>query len=323
MPKRSNTAIGIDVGGTFMKAALVTSAGDVLAKESVSTEADGGPDHMIARMAELVRRMKAVARAKSERPKAVGLGMPGTLSHREGIVYAPPNLPGWKNVPVAKLLSDAVGLSVILDNDANCAALGEYVRGAGRGTRHMVLLTLGTGIGGGMILEGKVWRGADASAGEWGHTIVHIEGRQCSCGQNGCLEAYASASSTAMRAAELIVAGEESVLKQILDRGEQLTAEDVVAAAERGDDVARRVWQETCKYLAVACRNIQHAIDPERIILAGGMSAAGRHLLDGVTESIAQFGSKMIVRAPDIRLAELGNDAGFIGAALCACGRAD
>lgn len=318
MRQRQHIAIGIDVGGTYIKGGVVTAAGEVLAKDALDSESDRGPEHMIARMADLVRRMEAEAKSLSRRPTAVGLGMPGTINHREGIVLSPPNLPGWKNVPVARLLSDSAGLSVILDNDANCAALGEHVRGAGRGTRHMVLLTLGTGVGGGVILDGRLWRGADDSAGEWGHTVVDIEGRQCGCGQYGCLEAYASASSTAVRAAELVVAGEESILKEVLDRGEPLTSEHVLAAAERGDDVAGRIWQETCKYLGIACMNIQHAINPERVILGGGMSAAGNILLNGVKEAIAHFGSKLLARPPDVRLAELGNDAGFIGAALCA-----
>jgi glucokinase len=311
-----NNAIGIDVGGTNIKAGLVAATGQVLARQSIPTKAENGVEHMIALMAELAGRLRGSTEAAKHPPTAIGLGMPGTLSHLRGIVFAPPNLPGWRNVPVVELLQKATGLRVVLENDANCAAVGEHLCGAGQGARHLVLLTLGTGIGGGLILDGKLWRGADESAGEWGHVIVQIDGRLCNCGQRGCLEAYASASSTAARAVERIRSGQPSSLKATLDSGVEVTAETVLMAAGAGDELAQSVWQETCDYLAIACLNIQHSINPQRIVLAGGMSVAGERLLDPVHRAVERIGSKLIASPPDIRLSRLGNDAGIIGAAL-------
>ncbi|MEK6644231.1 MAG: ROK family protein [Planctomycetota bacterium] len=311
MTDANKLAIGIDVGGTFIKAGLVSSRSDVVAKGELPSEAERGPDHMIGRMAELATGLlKQVPLSASL--TGIGLGIPGTLSHREGIVYSPPNLPGWRNVPVATKLAERVKLPVTLENDANCAAIAEYAGGAGRGSRHMVLLTLGTGVGGGIILDGKLWRGADECAAEIGHTIVHVGGRRCGCGQLGCLEAYASASSTAARAAEALTVGRSSSLSAL----KSLTAKDVLVAAKAGDALAREVWNDSCLYLAVACVNLHHLLNPDLIVLAGGMSAAGDDLLGPVREAVSSMGSRMINKPPKICLAKLGNDAGFIGAAL-------
>jgi glucokinase len=319
MTKRDKTAsIGLDVGGTYIKAGLVRADGTIVDKRSVETEVAHGVDRVIRRMATLVDELRQVAAGAGLTVAAVGLGMPGTLSRRHGVVIAPPNLDGWRNIPVVERLSALTGLRVVLDNDANLAALGEYRCGAGRGTRDMVMLTLGTGIGGGVIINGQLWHGAGENAGEFGHTIVHVGGRRCACGQLGCLEAYASAANTGARAAEAIAAGEQSSLKQLLDRGEILEAHHVLEAADAGDALARRVWTDTCRYLAVGCINVQCALDPERIVLAGGMSAAGDRLLMPVREAIAALGAATLGAKAQVCIAELGNDAGFLGAALAA-----
>ncbi len=312
-------AIGVDLGGTMIKGGLVTQDGRVLARASIATEAEGGVDHVIDRMVGLIKRFRREADSRSLTVEAVGLGAPGTLDRRRGIVVAPPNLQGWLNVPIVERIASALGLArerVLLDNDANNAALGEYLCGAGRGVGDMVMLTLGTGIGGGIILGGKPWHGAGDNAGELGHMIVHAGGRRCQCGQQGCLEAYASAGSTAARARERIAAGEPSSLKEILDRGGQIGADDVVEAVSAGDVLAMQVWEETCRYLAVGCINIQHALSPGRIVLAGGMSGAGEWLVRPVVEAMAALSSRMLGDPPEIRVAELGNDAGLIGSAL-------
>jgi glucokinase len=182
----------------------------------------------------------------------------------------------------------------------------------------MAMLTLGTGIGGGVVLNGGLWRGRHENAGELGHKIVVPEGRACKCGQRGCLEAYASASTTAKRAEELVAAGRKSSLGDVVARGEKLTSKHVCAAARAGDVLAREVWDETCKLLAVACVNLQHTLNLERIILAGGMSAAGDDLLRPVREHFERQMWADIGDRPEIVLAEMGNDAGFVGAAYLA-----
>ena len=308
-------AIGIDVGGTDIKGGLVTSDGMIVEKQTIATEVSGGVDHVIGRMADMIERFRQSA-AQSMAIEAVGLGMPGTLSRRRGLVIAPPNLKGWRNVPVVERVSSAVGLRVVLDNDANNAALGEYLCGAGRGVRDMVMLTLGTGIGGGIILDGRLWHGADENAGELGHMIVHAGGRRCGCGQLGCLEAYASASATAARAMERLAAGESSSLSEALDRGEPIQAHHVVEAVLAGDGLATQIWEETCRTLAVGCISIQHALSLDRIVLAGGMSAAGERLRGPVVEAMRELSSRMLGDPPEVRIAELGNDAGLVGSAL-------
>jgi glucokinase len=307
-------AIGIDLGGTAIKGGLVASDGTIIEKDSVATEASGGPEHVLRRIADMISRFQSEV---NERPLlGAGVGAPGILSHSRGVVIAPPNLDGWKNVPIVEHIHAATGLRIVLENDANNAAWAEFVCGAGRGTKHMVMLTIGTGIGGGVIIDGRLYRGAFENAGELGHTIVQYDGRPCNCGQRGCLEAHASAANTAARVTERILAGEPSALKAVLDRGDVIDTQLIAQAASDGDALSLSVWTETCRYLAIACINIQHAFNPERIVLAGGMSEAGELLRGKVLEACAELASPTLGPPPEIKTAVLGNDAGFVGAAL-------
>lgn len=316
--RRSAFAIGIDVGGTDIKAGLVRGDALVVEHRVIPTQAGDPSEKTLDRISRLVGELADTGRAEGAPIIGVGVGIPGSIRSAAGAVVSPPNLPGWGEVAVVAPLARATGLPVFLDNDANCAVLGEFWHGAGRGVRDMAMFTLGTGIGGGLILNGALWRGRFENAGELGHTIVEIDGRPCKCGQRGCLEAYASASTTALRVVERLAGGEESSLREVHERTGTLTARDVHTAVQAGDALARKVWDQTCRYLAVACVNLQHTVNFERIVLAGGMSAAGVDLLDRVR---AHFGRLMwpdIGDRPAIQLAELGNDAGFIGAAYLA-----
>jgi len=316
-------AVGVDIGGTDIKAGMVASDQTILERRIIPTEASGGPDHVIRRVIDLSNDFKQAAGRRGVRLAGVGIGAPGSIRAARGTVVAPPNLPGWTEVAMVEPVSRAVGTPVTLDNDANAAAVGEFWCGAGRGTRDMAMLTLGTGIGGGVVLSGTLWRGRNENAGELGHKIVIPEGRTCKCGQRGCLEAYASAATTAQRAEELLAAGRKSTLGAVVARGEKLTSKHICAAARTGDELAREVWDETCRLLAVACVNLQHTLNFERIILAGGMSAAGADLLNPVREHFERQMWADIGDRPEIVLAELGNDAGFVGAAYLALQKAD
>lgn len=309
-------AIGIDVGGTRIKAGVVDADGRVRARRIIDSVAHRGPDAMLADITDLARAL--ADESNDDPPVGIGVGLPGAVDHAAGIVRNPPNLPGWREMHVAARLRKATGLPTFIDNDANVAALGEQRGGAGRGIANMVMLTLGTGVGGGIILDGRLLRGAFGTAGELGHTIIVPGGRQCGCGQHGCLEAYASASNIARQVAEAIQAGEASSCGDVLAARGTLDAEDVARAATKGDVVSARVWDEACERLAVACVNIQHTLNPRRIVLAGGLTAAGQQLLGPIRRHFSALTWRDVKDQPDIVLGELGDDAGVIGAASLA-----
>jgi glucokinase len=237
------------------------------------------------------------------------LATPGPLDRREGRIVRTANLPGWKDVPIRDPLRGKTGLPVTLENDANAAAFGEYCSGAGRGDKDLVMLTLGTGVGAGVILNGRILHGHFGNAAELGHMIVVVDGLPCPCGQRGCLEQYASATAIVHRAAQYRDSHGAVTL---------LRAEDVANGAANGDPLCGRVWDEACLSLAVACVNIQHAFNPAKIVLGGGMSLAGHMLLDRVRRFFREQAWSLHTDAPEIVLAQLGPDAGVIGAAMLA-----
>lgn len=310
--------IGIDLGGTNIKAGVFDGAGELVYRCAIETEAEQGFEHVFGRLVQFVDDCIRAAALTKRDIAAIGYGTPGPMSHREGIVYASPNLPGWKNIPLRDKFTAATGLPVVLDNDANVAAYGEFAAGAGRGTRDMVMLTLGTGIGGGIVLDGELLRGAFDNAAEIGHVVVVPNGRPCPCGQRGCLERYGSANAVAERFVEAVQAGAESALKSRLDAGETLTSVDVARAAQAGDALAARIWDETCLYLAIACLNIQHMLNPECVVLGGGLIRAGDQLLGPTRGHFDRQVWNIAQDFPRIELATLGDDAGIIGAATLA-----
>ena len=310
--------VGIDLGGTNIKGGVCDEHGRLLSRHSIDTEADRGADHVLGRMKLLVDELCAQGRRDRRQIVGVGVGAPGPMSHAQGIIYAAPNLPGFVNYPLRERFGALTGLRVVLENDANAAAFGEFATGAGRAVRSMVMLTLGTGIGGGVILDGKLWRGHFDNAGEVGHMLVVPNGRPCPCGQRGCFERYASANAVAERLAEAVQAGEDSLLKPNVLAGEPFDARDVLAAIDRGDALAARIWDETCFYLAVSVVNLRHLLNPELVVFAGGLTNAGARLLEPTQAHFDRLSWKIAPDAPQIALATLGTDAGTIGAALLA-----
>jgi glucokinase len=309
--------IGIDLGGTHIKSGVVDAAHNVVCRREVDTEAQLGFEHVFRRLVELVRALQSDAPA-GERIAGIGIGVPGPLSHAQGLIHRAPNLPGWVNVPMREMFSKATGLPVCLDNDASAAGFAEFLGGAGAGVSSMVLLTLGTGIGGGIVLDGRVWRGAFDNAGEIGHTIIVPGGRQCPCGQAGCLERYASANAVVERLVEAVRGGEPSGLLAPGDAASDLSAVDVERAALAGDRLAARIWDEACYFLALTCVNLQHTLNIERVILAGGLINAGQNLLSPVRRHFERLAWKIAPDRPTIELARLGDSAGLIGAAALA-----
>jgi glucokinase len=308
-------AIGIDLGGTNLKVAVVDADGRALAKDTQECDVARGPEHVMAQMGAICEELLRHADCPRQQVRGVGLGTPGPLDLDKGEIVWAANLPGWRNVPIRDSLSRVLRLPVILENDANAAAFGEFWAGAGRDHGDMVLLTLGTGVGSGVIVDGKLLRGHFENAGELGHWIMDAEGLPCPCGQRGCLEQYASASAVGRRALAAIEEGAKTTLRALREQGVAITSREVAAAARAGDPLARSVWDDACKFLALACVNIQHAFNPALIVLGGGLAEAGDFLLGRVRDKFREYTWKLHNDQPQIALAQLRSDAGMIGAA--------
>lgn len=307
--------IGIDLGGTFIKFVLVDREGSSDDVFELPTP-DSGADAVALQMAAGARQAMESRGLSLKDVTGVGIGSPGPLNISEGIVRAMPNIPGMNNVPLRDMVGDRLRLPVVLENDANAAAYGEYLCGAGRGTHDMVLLTLGTGVGSGIILGGKILHGSHEMGAELGHLILVPGGEECGCGQRGCLERYCSARYMAERATRRIERdAPDTSLREILDKKGEIDARDINEARRAGDAFAAEVWDEMARYLAQGCVDICRIFDPDKIILAGGMTRAGDDLLDPVREHFAELHWSMTETMTELVIASLGADAGAIGAA--------
>ncbi len=310
--------VGIDLGGTNIKIGCFDSQLRLICKTSMATEADMGPKVVVERICQTIEKLLADTNLSLDDVSAVGMGCPGPARYSEGIIEAATNLPKFKNVPFRNMLSEKLGKAVVFENDANVACWGEFVMGAGKGVENMVFFTLGTGIGGGIINKGKLLAGGGDNASELGHMIIYPDGRLCNCGQRGCVEAYASASWTAIRATEAIEAGAQSSLKKVLEQKGQITSKDVYEHLAAGDELAKKITDETAKALAIVCVNILHTTEPQRIVFAGGMIAAGEPLLNRIKDYFNEQIWSLKKETVEICFATLGEDAGIIGAAALA-----
>ena len=310
--------VGVDIGGTNLRAGLVPFAGgEPAGMMSAPTRAEAGAGRVVDRVAEMIRAaMEAVGAGDGEGGVAgVGVGVPGPLDRERGIVIETPNL-GWREVPLRDMIARRLGLPVALDNDANCAAYGEWWLGAGRGADRLVGLTLGTGIGGGIVLGGEIYHGASDAAGEVGHMSVHFAGRRCACGSRGCVEAYASGPAIAARAIEGLATGGDTALAALVaEDPDRVTAEAVCDAAAAGDDYAARILEETARILAVAVANLVHLFNPDMIVIGGGVAAAGSLLFDPLRAEVRRRAFRSATDVCRIVPAELPETAGIIGAA--------
>jgi len=314
----SEMFVGIDLGGTNIKMGLFDSQLKLVHKTSVSTQADMGPEIVIDKMVETVEKLLGAGGVSLEDVTAVGIGTPGPANYSEGVIIKSTNMPKFKNVPICRILNEKLGKPIVFDNDANVACWGEYAVGAGKGVKDMVFFTLGTGIGGGIISNGELVHGCAENAAELGHMIIYPDGRACNCGQKGCVEAYASADSTARRAAEAIEGGAESSLKKVLDEKGRITSKDVYQHLATGDKLAKEITDDTAKALAITCINMLHTTEPKRIVFAGGMIAAGEALLNRIQDYFDEQIWTLKKEAVEICFATLGEDAGIIGAAALA-----
>jgi glucokinase len=311
--------VGVDVGGTTIKGGVVDDDGRPLSSVSLATEAAKGQEHGLERMCEVVRQAAKAASLQLDQITAIGVATPGTMDIPAGIIIDPPNLKPWHNVPVRQHIHSKFGLPTAFQNDANAAAYGEYWVGAGKGTRSMVLFTLGTGVGCGIIIHDSILEGEHSHGAEAGHMKIELSNpRQCGCGRFGCLEAYASATAVVNRTKEGLNAGSASTLRRVLEQQGDLTARDIFEGAKAGDELARRIVEETAYFLAVGAMNMMHIVDPDMVVFGGGMIAAGEPFLRRIRDHVKALAFPVPAEKTQIRSARLGTDAGFIGAAGCA-----
>jgi glucokinase len=313
---QSQRYVGLDVGGTTMKAAVVDDSGRAAPDVSLPTEPERGQDAGLATMCETVRLAIVAANLKSADIAAIGVATPGTMDLKTGYILEPPNLKPWRDVPVRDHIANEFKKPTAFQNDANAAAMGELWVGAGAGARSLVLFTLGTGIGGGIIWNGEVLEGEHSHGAELGHTKIEMTNpRECGCGKRGCLEAYASATAVVKRTQERLANDTASVLHA---RGGELTARDIFDAAKAGDRLSMRIVDETAAILALAAANLMHVIDPEMVVFGGGMIDAGDWFLEMIRKHVPTYAFPVPAAKTKVCFAKLGSDAGFIGAAACA-----
>jgi len=312
--------VGVDLGGTSINVGVLPyEGGQVLGMRSMPTNSDHGAKFVVDRMVEMIRGSMADASREAGIPEdgiiGIGLGSPGPLDRKTGTVIETPNL-GWRNFPLRDLISNSIGLPAELDNDANCATIGEWWMGEGKGTSTLVGVTLGTGIGGGIVLDGRVFHGAADVAGEVGHMTIDSTGRKCKCGNYGCLEAYASGPAIAARAIEGLETGETSLLPSIVGGDlSRVTAETVYEAIIAGDLYAKEVMRETAKFLGAGLANLINLLNPEMVVISGGVTRAGEHLFEPLRAQIRRRAFRHAEESCRIVSTSLSGMAGVIGAA--------
>jgi glucokinase len=316
-----NYYIGIDLGGTNLRAAIAdTDTGHVFHQRKCPTLAAEGQEAVILRIVQLIRELIQADRLPSGTIKGIGIGVPGTPDIETGVIQILPNLPGkWLNVPLQAIIEEQVQLPVALINDVRAITLGEWTFGAGRGAETLVCLAIGTGIGGGVVVNGQFHLGIGGTAGEFGHQVVEVDGLPCSCGGKGCLELYASGPAIAAMGVKEVMHGHTTRIGKLVNQDlNQINVGTIVQAALEGDQIAMEILQRAGRYLGIVVGNILCAISPQKVILGGGVSAAGNLLLEPILQTVKERVHLIPVEKVQFVFAELGIDSGLLGAALWA-----
>ena len=302
-----------------MMAAVITTDGRMLASDVCPTRANEGVSSVIERLCKTIDELLSQDITEIYEPGGIGIACAGGIDTARGMITQSPNLPDWHDIPLVEIVKEKYNVDAYLINDASAAALGEHRFGAGKGISNLVMVTLGTGIGGGIIINGELYLGASGSAAEIGHMIIDVNGPACACGSNGCLESFASGKAVARNAINRIKQGEESSLPSIVDgKIEAITSEDVGAAAKDGDDLALDVFSRAAYYLGIGMVNLVNIFNPEMIILGGGMVEQFDLLVKSAREVMSERAFKIAAQAVEIKAAQLGNEAGVYGAAAYA-----
>lgn len=303
--------VGVDLGGTKIYTALVDLEGNIVKEKVVETLASEGQEAVSERILDTIANV--IAGVDNELIKAIGVGSPGPLDAKKGIIFEPSNLP-FKNYEIVKTIKDRFNLPTYLDNDANVATLAEFMFGAGKGTENMVYITVSTGIGGGAVINGKLYRGNTANALEVGHMTVSKEGPRCGCGNVGCAESFASGTAIGKRAKEAVASKVATSLKKYND----VTAKEVFIEAAEGDAEAKRILDNALYYLGITVGNVMTHLDPEKVVMGGGVINGGDIVIETVKKVVAERCLSVFAENCSIEKAKLGGQAGVLGAAALA-----
>lgn len=309
--------VGIDLGGTTVKGALVAGTGEILQEIRIETE-QYSSDRLLEQVVETIQTLRSDDRAGG-RTAAVGIGIPGLVNRKSKRIEVMPNLPPLSDIDIITELSSQSGLPVFIDNDANAAAYAELQTGAARGRRDVFFVTLGTGIGSGLIIDGKIYRGATGFAGEFGHMTIDPEGIECGCGNIGCLETIASGPNIVRRTRERLYRDRTSSLSRLaIPRDRELTAEDIARAASEGDEMAQVMMERTGMFLGIAIAAVVNLLNVEMVVMGGGVMEAGDLILKPTIKETRRRAFPPSFNSCEIVIAKLGPSAGVIGAALLA-----
>ncbi|MBQ6516669.1 ROK family protein [bacterium] len=307
--------IGIDVGGTNIKIALVNNEGNIVYSNSIPTRAEMGYEYTVNSMKQAIADLLKESKVPQSEIKGIGFGFPGQIDYQKGIVRHAPNIPGWVNVPIAEIMEKEYGIPTKVDNDVRCATLGELNFGAGIGCQNLVCITVGTGIGSGLVANGQLIRGASNAAGEIGHIKLSMhDGPLCGCGDRGCFEAFASGPSIVALAEQYIQGGKSTKYREMANP--DITPYIVSEAAKQGDPVAAKIFNIIGEYIGFGLASVVNLLNPEKIIIGGGVADAGDILFNPIRETILKRTLPISGSAVEIVPAQLGNTAGVIGASL-------
>jgi len=311
--------VGVDIGGTKILAALALRNGKIIKTISLPTQAEKGKAVSLNNVKKAIRMVLSQTKTPLSRISAIGVGAPGPMLYKQGIIINPPNLPGWKKVNLRKILQREFRKPVFIDNDANAAALAEFRFGAGRGTKNMVYLTISTGIGGGIIIDKKLYRGGIGGAGEIGHMIIQINGPKCGCGNRGCLEALASGKAMAELARELVKINKRSLIYKLAEgKIKKITAITIEKASKARDRLALSIINEIGRRLGTGIANIINILEPDKVVIGGGLSSIGKPLFTSIRKTAKELSLEPGRSSTKIVPAKFKREAGIRGAvALC------
>lgn len=305
--------IGFDLGGTNMGSALVSKEGKILYENESETLANNTADDIAKRIKLLIKDSIDNANKNNYEVEFIGMGCPGLLDTQKGIIKFSPNIPSFKEFHISEIISNEFNLPVKIDNDVRVAAIGEFLFGAGKGYKNIICMTVGTGIGGGIILNGKIQRGPSESMGEVGHMTLKEDGPLCGCGNYGCLESLSSSTAMIKEIDNALKNNKSEILKNLVESGEKKGSYMLIKAIEKGDKVSLDIFNNAGKWLGIGLANLINILNPEIIIMGGGVSLSGEYLFKPVREEISKRALKIPASLVKIELAQLGEYAGIIG----------